>query len=80
MGEPIRLWDSEGNEVITYSPSTARAMLDAGLAFALPPAQMPPDTESDVIEVTVYGDEERKYVPIVKSKRQRKVNTPGGVL
>lgn len=76
MGEPIKLYDSNGEAVIVYSPSTAADLIAAGYVTALPPVEMPPETVTELMEITVLGQTEREYmaVPVRKRKRAERGN------
>lgn len=68
MGEPIRLWASDGTYIDVYSPSTAMHLIEQGLK----PFEPAPLT----IEVPTPDDTQE--VPVVRKPRKRETGT--GVL
>jgi hypothetical protein len=62
MSEPVKLWDIDGNEVIMYSPETARAAVLAGVLFDVRPTviELPADSASGTKVTLMFPTAEDK--------------------
>jgi hypothetical protein len=79
MGEPIILWDSQGNQVIRYSPSQARAEVEAGYLFTEYPALIPAPNAPKTVLPPLTPDDTQEVATVQPPKRRREKGD-GGVL